>query len=243
MFLRRIGWVAGMIFLVGSHGVSLPAHGSTPLTEEEVERFVGSFMSVTVMASEYWGERRYTKKGKILPPKGSYERALKEMKAAGKLGDFEKLLTSHGFDDLAAWKKMKDRFAIAQRNIVMEQRGNSDARERILKRRRGLEKYIAKVKENKENLPPEAVQSRIRSFEDVLEDMDKELVSFEDTDAVRPYMELFATIYAETKERTKAKERSKVGFFESTNRSIAKFVDWIIERVFPGKTQESTRKP
>ena len=52
-----------------------PAHAAKikPLTGKDVENFMASFEPITTMASEYWGKRRYSKKGKIIGRKGSFE--------------------------------------------------------------------------------------------------------------------------------------------------------------------------
>lgn len=205
MFLRRIVWLVCFVLLAGCPDQPEPNSGIAPLTETQVKRFLASYVPVNTMASEYWGERRYTKPGKILPRQGSFERAVKEMDAAGKLPEFQNLLATHGFADLAVWQKMKERIGLAQREIIMERRGHP-GKKGTLKRRQVVEKQIARIRENKANMPPEAVQRDIKSFEQVLKEMDKQLLGTKDAEAVRPFMPQFEAVIREHKQKQKRKE-------------------------------------
>lgn len=200
MMIRRIGWVFCFILLTGCPAEPEPNSDIPQLTETQVKRFLASYVPVNAMASQYWGDRRYTKPGKILPRKGGFERAIKEMKAAGKLPEFQKLLATHGFADFAAWRNIKERVGRAQMEIAMDQRGRSND-ERFLKRRQRLERQIAEIRINKGNMPPEAVQRRIESVEQIIKETDKYLLAIKDKNAVRPFMPQFEAVFWEYKKK------------------------------------------
>jgi hypothetical protein len=206
MVFRRIGLLVCFLLLAGCPDQPEPNSNIPPLTEMQVKRFLASYLPVNAMASEYWGKRRYTKPGKILPRQGSFERAMKEMEAAGKLPEFQNLLATHGFADFETWKEMQDRISLAQREIIMEHRGRPNKKESLLKRRHMIEKRIAEIRENKKNLPLEAVQRNARSEEEVLKYMDKELLGLRDMETVRPFMPQFEAVIREHKKKQKRKE-------------------------------------
>lgn len=216
MLLRRIGWLVCFVLLTGCPDQSQPKGGVPPLTEDQIKRFLASYVPVNAMASKYWGERRYTKPGKILPRQGSFERAVKEMEAAGTLPEFRNLLASHGFADFAAWRKLKERIGLAQREIVMERRGRPKDKDGLLKRRRIIEKRIAEIRENRKKMPPEAVQRNIRSFEQVLERMDKQILGIEDMEAVRPFMPQFEAVIREHRKKNPIERQEPVAPSKAT---------------------------
>jgi len=98
-----------------------PSAATRPiLTDGQVQKYINSYHLAYAMMSDYWGERRYSAPNKMLAAPHTLERAVQEMRAAGKLPDFELLLQSHGFDSIEAWKATGDRIAYAYMILRLE---------------------------------------------------------------------------------------------------------------------------
>lgn len=237
MSVRRFGSLVCLVFVIGALCAAKPARSASPLTEDEVERFVSSYLPITLKASEYWNERKYTKYGTDLPPKRSYERAAAEMEAAGTYSEFQEILESHGFGNFEEWMSLKHRFALAQLAIASEHRGQPINSERYLKRRRMAEKQIEKIQENKEGLPPKEVEARVISYQVFVDSLDEKLRSVEDAETLRPFTERFAAVYDETTRQLgyEPVQDFETGVLESLKESIGAFGAWIMELFSPGK--------
>ncbi len=195
-----------MVFFVGFG----PAHAAKikPLTGKDVENFMASFEPITTMASEYWGKLRYSKKGKIIGRKGSYERAMKEMTAAGKIDDFNHLLRKHGFDSYAMWRAMGGRIVNAQMLMMMKKGapiGFDSAK--ALQQARMRREEIAK---NTRDLTPAAREQQLARLDQAIAQYEQFEMAKQDKDIVEPYLEqLKALGRARQQKQRAARNRTK----------------------------------
>ena len=179
-----------------------------PLKAKDVENFMASVEPVTTIASDYWGKRRYSKKGKIIGRKGSFERAMKEMTAAGKIDDFNALLRKHGFDSYAAWRAMGGRIANAQMLLMMKK----DApiafdSAKILQQARMRRKEIVN---NTRDLTPAAREQHLKRVDMVIAQYEQFEMAKQDKEIVEPYLEQLKSLgRARQRKQRAARDRKK----------------------------------
>ena len=167
----------------------VPTAQST-LTHTQVERYLNAYLPVQAMASAYWGKRRFTPPNKMLPPKGTFERAIAEMRAAGTLPDFENLLQSHGFGSFEAWKQTGQRISFAYMTLRMESRDPAG----LILKRQAQSKQLAMISEHRAKLrarqdKPSRLQ--LESLELRQKELDREILADIDAEVLRPYRAQF----------------------------------------------------
>ena len=178
--------------------------GVTPtgpaLTDAQVEKYLNSYLSVQAMASEYWGKRRYSPPGKMLPHQGTFERAVSEMRAAGTLPQFELLLQSHGFEGFEAWKQTGQRISLAYMTLRMESRNPAG----LILKRQALNNQLAKIAERQNELDAQQ-DNRNRAELEALDMMQKEaergMLADADAEVLRPYLPRFEQMNKEATRR------------------------------------------
>jgi hypothetical protein len=184
-----------ILMLVTSCATEKTDPGKTPvgrpvLTDAQVQRFLNSYLPVQAMASEYWGKRRYTPPGEMLPIQGTFERAISEMRAAGTLPDFELLLQSHGFESFESWKQTEERISFAYTTLHMESRNPA----RLMLKRQARTDQLAKISERQNKLKAQQ-DNRNRADLEALNRMQKEvergMLADADAEVLRPYLPRF----------------------------------------------------
>jgi hypothetical protein len=170
--------------------IEQPPTGQSTLTDTQVERYLHAYLPVQTMASAYWGKRRFTPPNKMLPPQGTFERAIAEMRAAGTLPDFENLLQSHGFGSFEAWKQTGQRISFAYMTLRMESR---DPAGLILKRQARSEQ-LSMISERRAMLRTQqdnASRRQLESLEMMQKEVDREILADVDAEVLRPYRAQF----------------------------------------------------
>ncbi len=175
------------VFVVAALHAPVKADAPTPLTKQQVERFIKSFDAMLDMASQYWGDRKYTPHGIIMPFRGTVERALVEMEAGGLRQEFENLFLDMGFRGYAGWEQLRQRIANAQMQLIAENRGAPpmgvapEVQKKRLERRRMLSKPHI-------NQMPESVRlAQLKQLESIMAEDEKWSIANRDMAAVRPY--------------------------------------------------------
>jgi len=163
------------------------AQQTAPLTNAQIERFLTSFDAMLTMVTKYWGDRRFTPKGIIMPARGTIERAMAEMEAEGTLQDFNRLFTSQGFDGYDAWRHVGQRIANAQFQIRATDQGNpivplSPSRYATIKRLR------EKFSKPDPQIPEAVRQEKYRGLGEALAEHDKWQWALRDMTVVEPYL-------------------------------------------------------
>lgn len=170
--------------------VGVTPAGRPVLTDAQVQRYLNSYLPVQAMASEYWGKRRYTPPNKMLPRRGTFERAISEMRAAGKLPELELLVQSHGFESFEAWKQTGQRISFAYMTLRMESRNPAGL---LLKRQARIDQ-LAKTAERQNDLMPQQ-DNRNRAELEALDKMQKEaersMLAEADAEVLRLYLPRF----------------------------------------------------
>lgn len=169
-------------------GASFPggASDTVPLTDPQVERFARSFDAVLRVVSKYWGDRRFTPHGRILPHRGTIERAMAEMKVEGTLQDFERLFTSYGFAGYDAWRQIGQRITNAQFQLMAAERGKlftaiTPERRKVLVQQRDA------MLTPDPQIPEERRLSQLKMLNQVLAEHDKWEIAKRDMAVVRKH--------------------------------------------------------
>jgi len=113
------------------------------LSASQIVRFINSYPAIHAMARNYWGERKHTPTHKMLKSKGTFERAITEMKWAGKLPEFDNLLQSAGFDNRKVWMALVKRISRAHMILRLKE-VNPEQLERYRQNRR---RQLAEIQE------------------------------------------------------------------------------------------------
>lgn len=169
------------------------------LSEDQITRFINSYPAIHAMARNYWGKRKYTPAHKMLKSEGTFDRALTEMKWAGKLPDFDNLLQSAGFDGPTTWMKLVGR--ISQAHMILRLNEIDPSRVESLRERRALE--LASVRQRlseaqkKSDGTPTIYLRDLRRTKIRLEQED---FAEKDAEALRPFYERFEAMNNTIKE-------------------------------------------
>ena len=161
-----------------------------PLTDSQITRFFNSYPAAHKMARNYWGERKYTPAHKMLDPEGTFDRAYAEMRAAGKLPDFDALLQSYGFEDRLAWKRLAVRISYAYvmlRSVQNDPVRAEQWRQWQSSRQKALDDERAKA----QGLPPGQREVAIRDIDLLQHKIDEEMRGARDSESLRPYTTYF----------------------------------------------------
>ncbi|MEM9683261.1 MAG: hypothetical protein AAF942_08355 [Pseudomonadota bacterium] len=160
------------------------------LSEEQIMRFINSYPKIHAMARDYWGKRQYTPAHKMLKSEGTFERALTEMKHAGKLPEFDNLLQSAGFDGRETWMKLTNRMSLAY--MILRLNEIDPSRVESLRERRTQE--LARVRQKLS----EAMKKfdgtptlYIRNLRRSRRRLEQEAFAEKDAEALRPFYERF----------------------------------------------------
>ncbi|MCG8548193.1 MAG: hypothetical protein MJE12_28675 [Alphaproteobacteria bacterium] len=172
-------------------GVSAPGAASDvePLTDAQVERFASSFEAILNVVSKYWGDRRFTPHGRILPHRGTIDRAMAEMKVEGTLQDFERLFTDYGFAGYDAWKQMGQRITNAQFQLMAEKRSGQPFSAITPERRKALEQQRDFLMTPNPQMSDEQRLRELKRLNDVMAEHDKWEIAKGDMTVVRKYQE------------------------------------------------------
>lgn len=160
------------------------------LTDAQVQKYLNSYPPVHAMASAYWGKRKYSPPNKMLPPQGTFERAVEEMRAGGQLPDFEILLQNYGFDNFAAWRRTGQRISSAYIALREEMSDPDELARRNRLRNRQLSaiaerraKFLAQG--DKESL------ERLKYVEMAQKEVERVMLVEADAEVLRPYFKKF----------------------------------------------------
>jgi hypothetical protein len=163
---------------------------STPLTADQVRKFFNSYPAIHAMAGQYWGERRFTPKNKMLAPPKTFDRALQEMKAAHALPEFENLLQSNGFADVTTWMSLAKRISYAYVMLRMPVKYPVDAeRRRHFREQRA--KFLAEERAKLSELPERQRASRTGMLNDIEQTLRTEALAERDAEVLRPSASYF----------------------------------------------------
>lgn len=176
------------IALLATLHMPVAAQEKPPLKKEQVERFLISFDAMLTMVTKYWGDRRFTAKGIIMPPRGTIERAMAEMEVEGTLQDFNRLFTSQGFDGYDAWRHFGQRIANAQFQIRATEKGNPITQLTEKQYATLMEKRSKFLKPDPQ-IPEEVRQSQLQTFSRVLAEHEKWALALRDMPIVKQYHE------------------------------------------------------
>lgn len=182
------------------------ANETPTLTKQQVERFLISFDAMLKMVTKYWGDRRFTPHGIIMPHRGTIERAITEMEAEGTIEKFNRLFTSQGFDGYDNWKKISDRIVNAYAQIrAMDDGGaiqqfHPNQIKEIRRKRKAL-------LEPDPQLPDAVRQEQQKSYDRMLAQHERWEIALRDADAVRPFLPQLADLW---RRRTNAVKAAKI---------------------------------
>jgi hypothetical protein len=128
-----------------------------------------------------------------MPPRGTIERAMAEMKAEGTLQDFNRLFTSQGFDGYDAWRYVGQRIANAQFQIRATAQGNpivplSPSRYATIKRLR------EKFSKPDPQIPEAVRQEKYKGLGEALAEHDKWQWALRDMAVVKPHLPLMVEL-------------------------------------------------
>lgn len=171
-----------------------------PLTQSRIKKYLRSYLPIHEVASRYWGKRRYTPPGKTLPPQGTFERAIEEMRAAGKLPEFQRLLQSYGFDHFDAWQSLRRRIAFAH-GFIRE--GKLDPASVNLQRRAWKTQLAMIAKESARLQAQNAPGSRgqLKGLDTIRRQVEREMQADVDANILRPYIKQFEELDEQVRER------------------------------------------
>lgn len=172
----------------------------SPLTQSQIKKYLRSYLPIHEMASAYWGKRHYTPASKMLPPQGTFDRAIEEMRAAGELPKFELLLQSYGFDNFDAWQALGQRISFAYQLI---RQGKLDPAGVILQRQ-AWQTQLAMIAEERaklqaQNLPES--RGRLKGLDTIERQVEREIQADADAKILRPYMKQFEELDEEVRTR------------------------------------------
>jgi hypothetical protein len=172
-------------------GLYAPASAGAPLplTKVQIERFIKSFDAMLDMASEYWGDRRYTPHGTIMPPRGTIDRALVEMEAGGIRQEFERLFLDMKFKGYAEWIQVGQRITHAQMQAVTKDRDAPPLGMEPQFRKKQLERRTMLSKPDLFQMPEAVRLAQLKQIEAALAEDEKWRIATRDMAAIRPYQE------------------------------------------------------
>lgn len=162
---------------------------TSSLSKHQIERFIKSFDAMLDMVSEYWGDRRYTPHGIIMPARGTIERALAEMEAGGIRQDFERLFLDMKFNGYAEWLQVGQRITHAQMQAVTKERGAPPLGMEPRFRKKQLERRKMLSKPNAYQMPEAVRLAQLKQIDTALAEDEKWRTATRDMAAVRPYRE------------------------------------------------------
>lgn len=160
------------------------------LTDTQVQKYLHSYPPVHAMASAYWGKRQYSPPNRMLPPQGTFDRAVEEMRASGKLPDFEILLQSYGFESFAAWQRTGNRISGAYVALRDEIRHP----ERAAGRGQRRENQLASIDERRAKLLAKSDNeslAQIKFLDMAQEQVERIMLMEADAEVLRPYFKEF----------------------------------------------------
>ena len=182
--------IAVMCLAVSAHAADQLASAPIDLNETQIRRFLNSYPPAHRMAREYWGERRFSSPKKMLDPQGTFERAFSEMRAAGKLPDFDRLLQAHGFEDRRTWLHFAYRISAAYVALRTEEQ-HPEVTARIRESLDVRSKNIAERRKNLANLPERLRMEELQLLDTSQARLDAEKRSMADAQLLRPFSAYF----------------------------------------------------
>ncbi len=186
--------------------VSAAAGEERPLTKSQIERYIASYDALLNVLPKYWGDRRFTPHGIIMPHRGTIERAMVEMEAEGTLQDFHRLFTGQGFDGYDAWLYIAERVANAQFQIMATERGkpveimSPDRLKAVLAQRDKYSNPIPQMPEHKR-------QQQLRSLNQMLNQHESWEQGLRDMAVVRPFEEQLRKLVRSRKDAVRQAKR------------------------------------
>lgn len=200
--LRKILLPVALVIATTQTGVAVgqPPADKAPLTQGQIKKYLQSYVPIRERASRYWGKRQYTSPGKRLPPEGTFERAIAEMRAAGALPEFELLVQSYGFDRFDAWLALGQRIAFAQELI---RQGKLDPASVTLQRR-AWKTQLAMIAEERAKLQAQNAPGRrdqLKGLDTIKSQVEREIQADADAEILRPYMAQFEELNEQVRER------------------------------------------
>lgn len=198
--LRRILLpVVVTIVLIQTVGaVGQPPADKAPLTQDQIKKFLRSYIPVHEVASRYWGKQQYTSPDKTLPPQGTFERTIEEMRAAGTLPEFERLLQSYGFDGFDAWQALRQRIAFAHGLI---RQGTLDPASVTLQRQAWKTQLamIAEERAKLQALNAPGSRGQLKGLDTIKRQVEREIQADADAKILRPYIVQFEELDAQVR--------------------------------------------
>lgn len=186
------------------------ADETSPLTKQQIERFIKSFDSMLDMASQYWGDRRYTPHGIIMPFRGTVERALVEMDAGGIRQEFENLFLDMDFKGYAGWEQLRQRIANAQMQLITKDRGAPPLGVEPEVQRKRLERHRMLSKPHINQMPEAVRLAQLKQLESIMAEDEKWSVANRDLAAVRPYQKRLKELGQKRQKLARAARKEKV---------------------------------
>lgn len=192
--------------LIAAPYVSVAVGKEPPLTKSQIERYIASYENLLNLLPKYWGDRRFTPHGIIMPHRGTIERAMVEMEAEGTLQDFHRLFTSQGFDGYDAWLYIAERVANAQFQIMASERGkpveimSPERLKAVLARR---DKYSNPIPQ----MPEQMRQQQLRSLNQMLAQHESWEQGLRDMAVVRPFEEQLRKLVQTRKQSVREAKR------------------------------------
>jgi hypothetical protein len=152
------------------------------------------------MAQAHWGKRQFTPPNKMLPPQGTFERAIEEMRAAGTLPDFELLLQSHGFENFDSWLQTGQRISFAYVTLRTESRDPAG----LILKRQARRNDLASVKAHRAKLmaqPNASNTGQLEALDQMQKQLERGMLADKDAEALRPYFKKFEELNKQVIER------------------------------------------
>lgn len=189
------------LVLVTAQGIDTaaqPPADKAPLTQRQIKKYLRSYLPAHEVVSRYWGKRQYTTPDKILPPEGTFERAIEEMRAADTLPAFERLLQSYGFDRFDAWQALGQRISFAY-GLMRE--GKLDPASVVLQRQ-AWKSQLAMIAEERAKLQsrnaPESL-GQLKGLDAIKRQIEREIQADADAEILRPYIKQFEELTAQVR--------------------------------------------
>ena len=190
--------VLAIVMTQTAGAVGQPPADKAPLTPGQIKKYLRSYVPVHEAASRYWGKQRYTSPGQTLPPLGTFERAIEEMRAAGTLPAFERLLQSYGFDRFDVWQALRQRIAFAHGLI---RQGKLDPASLTLQRQ-AWKTQLAMIAEERSKLQAQnapGTRGQLKGLDTIKRQVEHEMQADVDAQILRPYIEQFEELDAQVR--------------------------------------------